>query len=406
MEEIIEEKSNYFRNTLIFIVLSLVSLFIADRFFLKSIDMKLLKEQRIENLLNLPEGQSIKVGIVWPFFLEEGDNYFKEGILFAVDELNRKKLLGRKIEVVFRDDKWELEEAKKIANEFANDKDIVAVIAHDDVDLAVPVSITYEYSGIVMISPAVSSPVFTKVNFDYIFRNTPSDTIIGQELAIMAKASNFKKIAVLSARDTYSESLAEVFSGKVLEDDLEIIYNMKFNEGEKDFLKILNDLSPLSNYSIDYDAIFVAGDEEDVPLLISKARKKGIYATFITGDLLDSPELLKIKDAANGTIIATIYNSELISEKLQDLKSEFKKIYKVLPDTWAIQGYDAMMLLAQAIENSQSLDTSLIASQLKYMSNFNSITGKYSLTPKGDTIDKGVYFKIVKNQKFQYLNVE
>lgn len=406
MEEIIEKKSNYFRNTLIFIVLFLILLFITDRFFLKSIDMKLLKEQRIENLLSLREDEAIKVGIVWPFFLEEGENYFKEGILFAVEELNKKKLLGREIEVVFRDDKLEIDEAKKIANEFANDSDIVAVIAHDDVDLAVPASITYEYSGIVMISPAVSSPIFTKTNFNYIFRNTPSDRIIGQKLAIMAKASNFKKIAVISARDTYAQSLSEVFSGKVLEDDLEIIYSAKFNEGEKEFLEILNTLSPLSNYVIDYDAIFVAGNKEDIPLLISKARKKGIYAPFITGDLLDSSELLKIGEAANGTIVATIYNAELISDRLQDLKSEFKNRYKVLPDTWAMQGYDSMMLLAQAIENSQSLDPSLIASQLKYMSNFDSVLGTYSLSPKGDTIDKGVYFKIVKNKKFQYLNIE
>lgn len=406
MEEITEKKSNYFRNTLIFIILLVLLLFVSDKYLLKSIDMKLLKEQRQENLLNLAKDKPIKVGVVWPFFLEEGDNYFKEGILFALEELNKKKLLGREIEVVFRDDKWEIDEAKKIANEFANDSDIVAVIAHDDVDLAVPVSITYEYSGIVMISPAVSSPIFTKVDFDFIFRNTPSDTIIGQKLAIIAKASNFRKIAIISARDTYAQSLSDVFSEKILENDLEIIYNEKFHKGEKEFLNILNALSPLSNYSIDYDAIFIAGNEEDVPLFISKARKKGIYAPFITGDLLDSPEILKIGEAANGTIVATIYNSELISNKLQSLKSKFKKKYKVLPDTWAIQGYDAMMLLAKAIEKSQSLDTFLIASQLKYMSNFNSITGKYSLNPKGDAINKAVYFKIVKNKNFQYLNIE
>ncbi len=404
MEEKIEKKSNYFRNTFLFIIFSIISLLLMDKFYLQSVDMKLLKQQKREHLLNLSKDEPIQIGVVWPFFLEEGNNYFKEGILFALKELNKKKLLGREVEAIFRDDQWEKEEAKKIANEFANDKEIVAVIAHDDVNLAISSSITYEHSGTVMISPAVSSPNFIKKNFDYIFRNTPSDRVIGNKLAIMAKDLNFRKIIILNSRDTYSEELTEVFTEKVLENNLEIIYSEKFKEGEKEFLKILNDLSPLNNYAIDYDAIFVAGDEVDVPKLISNARENGIYAPFLTGDLLDSPALLEIGDAANDTIVATIYNAEMISDKMQDFQCEFKKEYKVAPDTWAVQGYDAMMLLAEAIKNGDSLDPMIIKSQLKYMNNFNSVMGTYSLNPNGDTVNKDVYFKVVKNNKFKYLN--
>ncbi len=406
MEENTRKQNHYFRNTFLFIPFVLLALFISDRFLLQSVDMTLLKKQRSEYLSNLDKDSPIEIGVVWPLFLEEGDNYFKEGVLFALKTLNKDKLLGRKIEAIFRDDEGEIEKAKVIASEFATNKNIVAVIAHDDITLAIPASITYEYSGIIMISPAVSSPNFTKINFDYIFRNTPSDIIIGQELAVMAKRLNFKKIAVVNSRETYAESLSEVFIAQSLKSNLDVIYNKKYNKGEAEFLKILNTLSPRSNYSIDYDAIFVAGNAKDVSRLISKAREKGIYAPFITGDLLDSPELLKIGKDAENTIVATIYNSELISEELQDFKIKFKKEYNILPDTWAIQGYDAMMLLAEAIKNAQSLNPSLIASQLKYMNNFKSITGTYSLTPKGDTLNKKVYFKVVKNKKFEYINIE
>ncbi|CAA6801237.1 MAG: Unknown protein [uncultured Sulfurovum sp.] len=397
---------HYFKNTFIFIILTIIILFSIDKLFLQSINLKLLKEQRVNYLSTLKDKEPIYVGVVWPFHLKEGDNYFKEGILFAVKSLNAQKLLGREIKVIFKDDKWKIKQAKKIANKFANNKKIVAVIAHDDIDLAVPASITYEYSGIVMISPAVSSPIFTKINFDYVFRNTPSDIEIGQKLAMMADIMNFKKIVVINARDIYAQSLSEVFRQEVLERNLEIIYDSRFNKGEKNFLKIINTLSPLINHNIDYDAIFVAGNETDVPILIKKARENGIYAPFITGDVLDSPALLKIGEAANNTIVATIYNAELISSTLQNFKHDFHKEYKVLPDTWAVQGYDAMMLLAEAIKRANTLHPAIIANQLQYMSNFKSITGSYSLTPKGDTLNKEVYFKVIKNQKFEYLTIE
>ena len=170
------------------------------------------------------------------------------------------------------------------------------------------------------------------------------------------------------------------------------------------FSKILTHLSPKINHNIDYDAIFVAGDEKNVPALIAKAREYGIYAPFLTGDMLDTSTILEAGKAMNGTIVATIFNRELVNKKTQKFIREFNKKYHVLPDTWASQGYDAVMLLAQAIKQANSLDTKLIANQLKYMSNFNSIFGKYSLNTKGDVIHRDIYFKVVKDKKFKYIN--
>jgi len=401
-----KRNENYFLYTVLFITSTVVLFFAIDRLFFQSDDLSQLKQEKREYLINLPKEKAIKIGVTWPFFLEEGDNYFKEGILFALKKLNKRKLLGRDIEVVFKDDEWEVETATDIAKEFSNDKDIVAVIAHDDIDLATPASITYEYSGTIMISPAVSHPRFARMDFDYIFRNTPSDVVIGQKLADLAKSLNFKKVVVLNSKDLYSEGLSKVFSERAKENRITIPYNEKFDENEKNFFKILTNISPLSNKTIDYDAVFVAGSEENVVSLIQEARKKGIYAPFLTGDRLDSPKILSMGETADNTIVATIYNSELLYEKTQNFIDDFKEEYAIVPDTWAVQGYDAMMLLAKAIENVNSLDPMLIAKQLKYMSNFESIIGNYSLNEAGDTVDRDVYFKIVKNSQFKYMNVE
>jgi len=407
VNSLIEEQSKISKNkNIIFILIGVVVIFfIVDIMFFQNEDYFEVKEKRAEILRDLDKDEPIKVGVVWPFFLEKGNNYFKEGVLIAVDELNKKKVLNREIEVVFRDDKWDVNRAQSIAKEFSNDPHIVAVIAHDNVDVAVPASIIYEYSGIVVISPAVSNPSFTHFNFDYIFRNTPSDVVIGEKLAKVAKLMNFRKMVVLHSDNSYSQALAKIFTEKAVQLGINITDIEKFTDEDQNFIKILSNISPKVNNNVDYDAIFVAGYEENVPTLIKQARELDIYAPFITGDALDSPALFSIGKDAQGTIVATIFNLELLNEKAQDFIETFENIYHIVPDTWAAQGYDAMMLLAKAIENAGTLEPKKISTQLKYMQNVDSIFGSYSLNTKGDAVGRNVYVKVVEDGKFKYLNI-
>ena len=191
-----------YRNRLGFLSLTTIIFFILlgfitlEIYFYKSTDFKSMKIQREDNFKDYPIDAKIKIGVVWPFFLEEGDNYFKEGILLALEEINQKTVLGREVEVVFKDDKWDIDEAFDIAYDFANDKDIIAVIAHDDAELAIPASMIYEHANVIMISPAVSDPMLTRDNFNYIFRNTPSDIDIGMRLASLSAQMSIKKVII------------------------------------------------------------------------------------------------------------------------------------------------------------------------------------------------------------------
>lgn len=391
------------KHIFIFFILFFCSLLFVDIFLLKTTNMALLKEEIKNNLINLDKNKTIRIGVVWPFPPTSSKDDFKNGILFAVEKLNKEKVLGRNIEIIFKNDKWDKKVAKDIARDFANEKDIVAVIAHDDVDIAIPASITYEYAGIIMISPAVSSPNFTRKSFDYIFRNTPSDTVIGKELADFAKHMNFKKIIILNSRDSYSEGLTKVFSERAINNELEVVYTQKFSPKEREFTKIVTDISPKINFKIDYDAIFVAGDENTVPLLIKKARNYGIFAPFLTGDTLDSTDILDLGKEMDGTIVATISNTDMVSERTQNFIEDFKKVYNHTPDTWGAQAYDAMMLLATAIRKAKSLNPDLISRELKYTKDYESIFGDYSINTKGDIVGRKIYFKVVKSGEFKYI---
>lgn len=415
------KQKNYFLYIVIFIIVVIITLYGIDRYYLQSDNMTKYKEDRRDYYLSLDQNASIKIGIAWPIIPEEeAYDYFEQGVLFAQKELNQEGVLGRKIEVDIQDDRWEVEVAESIAKKFSSNPEILAVIAHDDDTLAVPTSITYEYSGLIMISPAVSYPLFTRKDFNYIFRNTLDDTKMAEILSKAAHYLNLKKIAVLSFhQDKYSEILAQNFMENAILNEVEIIYEnqiklenqieIELDGTEPDIdrsnaLEIISDLIPSPLNHIDYDAIFLGGYEEKIVPFISKAREKGIYAPILTGDALDIDSLGEHGKVMENIIVSTLFNSEKVEHKMQNFIKKFQEEYEVFPDTWAIQGYDAMMLIAQAVKNANSLDPELITRELKYMRDYESIFGKYSLTPRGDVEGRKLYIKVFKNNKFHYIH--
>ncbi len=386
---------------LVFLAIIIAGVAYLNKELISVSDYQKLKESRKETLTSLAKDEPIKIGIEWTFSL--GNDYFKEGLELALEELNKKKVLGREIELIIKDNKGDSDISRTIALDFATDSKIVAVIGDDYADLAIPNSIIYEYAGVIMLSPAVSSPDFININFDYIFRNTPDNIDIGRQLAEIAGVSNFKRVAILSSYSPYSKNITKIFRKEILGVGSQIVYDAKFIDGSGNFNKILTDLSPLTSGELDYDAIFVAGDEFEVPNLIKEAREYGIYAPFLAGDFLDTNTILTKGEAMNGTMIATIFNSELLDDRTQKFINKFKLKYKQVPDTWAAQGYDALMLLASAIEQAKTLETDKIALALKYIKNYSSIFGTYSMDSSGNIKNRQVYIKRVNHGKFHYL---
>lgn len=146
------------------------------------------------------------------------DNLFLEGAKLAIKEINDLGgvLTDRKIIPLIHDDVGKADVGQKIAREMAYNLDVIAVIGHRFSSVAIPVSITYEKNGIVFISTGSTTPTLTAHKSQYIFRNIPSDKIIGKALAKFTKREGFKNIAVFFERGAYGKRLSGFFREEVV----------------------------------------------------------------------------------------------------------------------------------------------------------------------------------------------
>jgi len=354
----------------------------------------------------------VKIGITYSYNKNnpnlDGIN-FVNGVKLAVNNINERGgvLNNRKIELVFENDNFDMDQAKNIAEKFSRDTDIIAVISSSDSKSSVPVSITYQYSGVIFISTSSTNPLYTREAFKYIFRNIPDDKHMGKSISKLVDSLHYTNLIILHSEEEAPKTISDVFTQNWIPlSSKNHIFSTSFHTKDVSFHDVISKISPIVNKRVEYDAILLLGERDSVLKMISQLRNAGIYAPVITGNNLDTHELLDIGEAANNTIVPTYFSLDLIQQNTQDFINLYNKTNGALPAIDAAQGYDAIMLLENAISNSKSTVPSALSESLLYMTKHKSITGTYSLNHKGNVVHREIFFKRVVDGKFRFFDIK
>ncbi|KPA12087.1 Bacterial extracellular solute-binding protein, family 5 [Candidatus Magnetomorum sp. HK-1] len=327
---------------------------------------------------------------------------FVEGVNMAIDEINKQGgIIGKKIHPIFYDDKRNLKIGHDIAKKLSSNPDIVAVVGHRYSSIAIPVSIIYENNGILFISTGASNPNFTQYGGMFTFRNMVSGIDIGKEIARFAHQKEYKKIVAIYQRESSNQRLSDIFCEEADKLGIDIVAVRSYFTWQNDYKDIIAELA--KNY--EFDAVFLGGLLPFAGELIKQARAMFKKVAFIGSHNLDSLELFSVAGkSAEHIIVPTIFNPDLPIKSTRDFVKKFQIMFGLVPDTWAALGYDAIQLLAHAIDKNGSTVPIVMSSTLRFLENWNGVTGSYSFDQKGDITRKKIFFKELINGKFQFLN--
>ena len=103
------------------------------------------------------------IGVAWPWEARTVGLY-AEGLDMAVEEVNADGgVLGRPIRLVRGDDGESVDGGRLVAQRFADDPDVVAVIGHLNSHVTIPAADIYERGGLLMLTPASTAPESSKI---------------------------------------------------------------------------------------------------------------------------------------------------------------------------------------------------------------------------------------------------
>ena len=270
------------------------------------------------------------------------------GLMLAIEQINAGGgLNGKKLEVKTYDDQGKTQEAGTAVTRLVTDDKVVAIIGEVASSLSLAGGRVAQEYGVPMISPSSTNPTVTQVG-DMIFRVCFVDSFQGFVVAKFAREDlKAQKIAVLYDQgQAYSTGLKDDFvreftaAGGTLAGEPQA-----YTGGDIDFsaqLTTIRDLQP--------DAIFLPGYYTDVANIALQSKKLGVKAPLLGGDGWDSSELAKIAgDSIDGAYYANHYSDEEKRPAVQAFVKAYQDKYKETPDGLAALGYDAGMLLFDAM---------------------------------------------------------
>ena len=362
-----------------------------------------------------PESDSkeVKIAVAAPLTgsIAAFGEMIKRGAELKAKEINAAGgVNGKTFTIIFEDDTGKDKEASLVATRIATNRSILAVVGHFNSSCTLAGKPIYKRAGIVELSPG-STNVRVCVGSDWTFRNLYRDDFQGAFAAKYIKnvLGNIQKIAIFFDNDDYGRGLKDGFTDAAKDLGLEIVAAEAYDRDNTDFKAQLTSIKAKQP-----DLIFISGLYSQAGLIVAQAREAGITAQLFGADGVDSPDFLQIAgDAAEGTYVSTPFVFELGGPKAQKMAMMFEEEYGVAPDTWAALTYDAVGMIAEAIEKSGEKRKAIrdhLADIDTPEEGYIGVTGLTYFDENGDCI-KPAYVKIVRDGKFvpadqQMLDVE
>ena len=324
-----------------------------------------------------------------------------EGTLMAIEEINAAGgLLGRKLELLTEDTQSKPGEPATVVNKLVARDGVVAMLGEVASSRSLEAAPICQQNKVPMISPSSTNPKVTETG-DFIFRVCFIDPFQGTVMANFAtRTLKAKKVAVFTdVKSDYSKGLAKFFKEQMARNGGQIVSELDFNGGDKDFKAQLTSIKSAAP-----DAVFIPGYYTDVALIAIQARQLGLNVPLLGGDGWESEKLIEIgKDSVEGHYFSTHYHPDVGSATSKKFVDNYKKRWKgKLPDALAACGYDSAIVLADAIKRAGSTDGQKVRDALAVTKDFDAVTGRITINPQRDATKSAVILQ-VKGGKFAYL---
>jgi len=324
-----------------------------------------------------------------------------KGMQMAVEAVNNSGGLvgGKKLEIIEGDHGSNSSEAAAVTQKLTTQK-VVAIVGDPTTGitkLAAPIA---QQNKIVLMSAgAVGTGVVEIGNF--IFRDTLLDAVAAPAVTkYLAQDLKWKKVALVTTTGlAYSESLTKLFKDALAKNNIEIVAESSIMEKDTNFSAQVTSLSRK-----EFDGVVFTGYYTEGSLFMKEMRKQGLKQVMVGGDGLLGKELMGLGEAAvEGSMVYTGFAVDL--NNAAGVTKEFIEKYKAknngaLPDMFSAQGYDAVMLLADAIKAANSADPSVYREKLAQTKDWKGVTGVITIDANREPIKSPVYLLEVKDKQF------
>jgi branched-chain amino acid transport system substrate-binding protein len=330
-------------------------------------------------------------------FMANGGQTVLGGARLAAEEINRAGgLLDHRVTIVGLDDEADSGIAVEIAGEVQSALDqgkvVVGLIGHLNSGQTLAAMEVYKDLPLVIITPTSSEVSLTEKGYSNFFRVNANDMAQARvDARYLVNDLGAQRIAVVYNDDPYGQGLGELMVSELQALDAEVVVALQVGVEQSTFPDEVAQI-----LAAQPDAVFYAGYEIEAPYLRIELVEAVLTIPFLASD---GAFLAATIDEA-GSAAEGMYVSAFGPRPQSAVDEAWTKAYQAVeyrnPDTYSINGYSAMEVLAEGVRKARTFDSDQVAEAIRGLAGIETPLGALSFTTSGDLQDQKIYIFQVK----------
>ena len=325
-------------------------------------------------------------------FQANGGQTVLGGARLAAEKINRAGgLLGYKVNVVGLDDESDSDVAVDIAHEVeaavGGGERVLGVIGHLNSGQTLAAMEIYKDLSIVVITPTASEVSLTQQGYNNFFRVNANDTAQARvDAEFLVQNLGARRVAVVYNDDPYGQGLGQLIAQELQSLGAEVAVSLQVAVEQSTFPDEVPQI-----LAANPDAVFYGGYEVEAPYLRLELVEAGLEVPFLASD---GAFLAATIDEAGATAEG-MYVSAFGPSPESAVDDTWVREYQVVeyrnPDTYSINGYSALEVLAAGVEEAGSLDASAVAGAIHRLRGVDTPMGNLMYNDQGDLQNQKIY---------------
>lgn len=284
------------------------------------------------------------------------------------------------------DDGCEGAPAVTVAEKFAADPDVMAVIGPMCSGSVVPASDIYAEHNIVMVTPSSTAVIVTARGYENLFRLVANDDLQAEvTVGFLRDDLGLSTLAVLHDQSIYGQGIAEAVADKFEDAGGTVTAIEGITRGDVDFSAVIAII-----LADDPEAVYWGGMDAEGALIINQLVGAGFEGTYFGPDGIKSkPTYIDASGGAAEGSYAT-FGAVGGATGYEEWEARFTELYDA-PVAYGAGSYDAAMIILQAAASVAQVDADgnlvigrkALADMIR-ATPYDGITGALAFTETGD----------------------
>jgi branched-chain amino acid transport system substrate-binding protein len=335
-------------------------------------------------------------------FQANGGQTVLGGARLKAEQLNDAGgLLGYRVVVRGMDDESDNEVAAAVASEIAaaviRGERVLGVIGHLNSGQTGVGMEVFKDLPLVVITPTASEMALTQSGFRNFFRVNAHNAAQARTAAnYLSNTLGVKRVAVLFNDDPYGIDLGQRTADELRALGAEVVLTRQVMVEQDQF-----DAEVSAVRDAGAEGIFYAGYEVECPYLRIDLRQAGLDGLpFLASDGCFLSATIDDSDNAAEGMYVIGFAPEPEAVAGADWIKAYQEVEYRNPDTYSVNGYAAMEVLAEGITKADSLQGPEVANAIRQLG-FNSLIGKISYDDNGDLTEQRLFVFRVQGGEFK-----